>query len=143
MHRDVFAKNENVPGVCNANGVTIETGNAKPQVFPMRAMLPNVRPIVDKHIDELLKYGILQHSTSPWGASVVVVPKGTTGQMRLAVDYRLLNKVTIVRDVYPLPRIEDTLASLSGNKFFTTLDAQSGFYQIPMATKADMEKNCF
>ena len=65
IHRDVFAKNENVPGICNANGVKIETGNAKPQVFPMRATLPNVRPIVDQHIDELLKYGIIQHSNSP------------------------------------------------------------------------------
>ena len=89
IHRDVFAKHENVPGICNANGVRIETGNAKPQVFPMRATLPNVRPIVDQHIDELLKYGIIQHSNSPWGASVVIVPKGTSGQYRLAVDYRL------------------------------------------------------
>ena len=142
-NRDVFAKNENAPGVCNANGVRIETGDAKPRVFPMRATLPNVRPIVDQHIDELLKYGIIQHSTSPWGAAVVVVPKGQTGQFRLAIDYRLLNKVTVLRDVYPLPRIEDTLASLSGNKYFTTLDAQSGFHQIPMATKSDMEKTAF
>ena len=54
-----------------------------------------------------------------------------------------LNKVTVLRDVYPLPRIEDTLASLSSNNFFTTLDAQSGFYQIPMASKEDMEKTAF
>ena len=45
--------------------------------------------------------------------------------------------------MYPLPRIEDTLASLSGDTFFTTLDAQSGFYQIPMTTKSDMEKTAF
>ena len=65
MNRDVFAKNDKNSAICNANGVVIDTGNAKPQVYPLRPVLPNMRPIVDKHLDELLENGIIHRSESP------------------------------------------------------------------------------
>ena len=51
VNRDVFAKNDKNPAICNANGVVIDTGNAKPQVYPLRPVLPNMRPVVNKHLD--------------------------------------------------------------------------------------------
>ncbi|PZC83801.1 hypothetical protein B5X24_HaOG206958 [Helicoverpa armigera] len=58
--------------------------------------------------------------------------KKKTGEQRLCVDFRALNKKT-VKDRFPLPLIEDQVSNLSGNRFFTTLDLASGYYQIPMA----------
>ena len=79
-------------------------------------------------------------STSPWAAPVVLARK-KDGTWRFCVDYRKLNAVT-VRDVYPLPRIDDALDALAGAKLFTTLDAWTGYWQIPL-DEADRAKTAF
>ena len=61
--------------------------------------------------------------------------------MRFCIDYRALNSVT-VRDVYPLPRIEDSLAALQKGLYFITLDLFLGYWQIPM-DKSFKEKTSF
>lgn len=63
------------------------------------------------------------------------------GELRFCVDYRRLNALT-VKDVYPLPRIDDVLHRLSGAKFFTSLDLESEFWQVPMA-KEHRKKTAF
>jgi exodeoxyribonuclease III len=142
-HRDLFAKNDKVPGTVNAAGcsITVQPG-AKPQCFPIRPTLPNVRPLLEKHIEELLQHGIIEHSHSPWGAAVLLIPKKDPTETRFCVDLRLLNKVTI-RDAYPLPRIDDALSSLAGNCYFSALDAVAGYWQVPMASEEDREKTAF
>ena len=103
--------------------------------------MPHVRPIIRKHIDEMLENGIIEHSTSPWAAAVVLVPK-KNNELRICLDYRLLNKVT-KPNAYGLPRIGDALASLSGNNFFTALDCCAGYWQIPLRTEEDRQKAAF
>ena len=68
---------------------------------------------------------MMQPSTSPWAAPVVLARK-KDDTWCFCVDYRKLNAVT-VRDVYPLPRIDDALDALAGAKLFTTLDAWTGY----------------
>ena len=66
---------------------------------------------------------------TPWCAGMVVVPK-KTGKVRICVDLKPLNK-RVLREVHPLPKVDETLAQLSGAKIFSKLDANSGFWQIP------------
>ncbi len=67
---------------------------------------------------------------SPWAATVVLVKK-KSGGISLCMDYRQLNSIT-KKDSFPLPRINDVLDLLHGQKYFTTLDLASGYWQIEM-----------
>ena len=71
----------------------------------------------------------------------MVLVKKEDGTTRLCVNYRKLNAVTLI-DSYPLPKIDDVLDALSGAKYFTTLDLQSGYHQVAMDTKS-IDKTAF
>lgn len=85
---------------------------------------------VQKTINELLAQSIIRPSNSPYASPIVLVRK-RDGKLRMCVDYRALNKIT-VRDHFPLPIIEDTLEYLGGKRYFTTLDLKNGFHHVPM-----------
>ena len=78
-------------------------------------------------MEEMVNKGFVRPSTSPWGAPVLFVKK-KNGSMRLCIDYRELNKVTI-RNQYPLPRIDDLFDQLHGAKVFSKIDLRSGYHQ--------------
>jgi hypothetical protein len=67
---------------------------------------------------------------SPWAAPIVLVLK-KTGDTRLCVDFRKLNAIT-KKDSFPLPRIDDVLDLPQGQKYFSTLDLASGYWQIEL-----------
>ena len=75
-------------------------------------------------LQELLDKGLIQPSVSPWGAPVLFVKK-KDGSLRLCIDYRELNQVT-VKNKYPLPRIDDLFDQLSGAVIFSKIDLRSG-----------------
>ncbi|KAJ1692761.1 hypothetical protein LUZ63_009459 [Rhynchospora breviuscula] len=91
-------------------------------------------------LEELLKLGFIRPSTSPWGAPVLFVKK-KDGSMRLCVDYRELNKVT-VKNRYPLPRIDDLFDQLQGSSVYSKIDLRSGYHQLRIRDK-DIEKSAF
>ncbi|GFW41739.1 retrovirus-related Pol polyprotein from transposon 297 [Trichonephila clavipes] len=77
---------------------------------------PAERHIIHDEVEKMLDRGIIQPSESPWSSVVILVrKKDNTG--RFCVDYRRLNRIA-KKDVYPLPRIDDTLDGLQGSKFF-------------------------
>jgi hypothetical protein len=98
------------------------------------------RQVVDKEVEEMLSYGIVTPSRSPWASPIVLVPK-KTGGWRFCVDYRKLNAATI-KDAFPMPNTEDVLSSFHGAKYFSTLDLRSGFWQVAM-TPEDQTKTAF
>ena len=93
-----------------------------------------------KQIEELLEKGFIRPSVSPWGAPVLFVKK-KDGSLRLCIDYRELNKVT-VKNKYPLPRIDDLLDQLSGSCVFSKIDLRSGYHQLRVKAE-DVSKTAF
>ena len=91
-------------------------------------------------MEEMVNKGFIRPSTSPWGESVLFVKK-KDGSMRLCIDYRELNKVTI-RNQYPLPRIDDLFDQLQGAKVFSKIDLRSGYHQLRVHDE-DVPKTAF
>ena len=92
------------------------------------------------HMEEMVNKGFVRPSTSPWGAPVLFVKKKDEG-MRLCIDYRDLNKVTI-RNQYPLPRIDDLFDQLQGAKVFSKIDLRLGYHQLRVHDE-DVPKTAF
>ena len=76
----------------------------------------------------MLQAGVIEPSISECASPPVLIRK-SDGKVRYAIDYRKLNSVT-KKDVYPLPLVEDCLDTLSGNEWFSKLDANNAYYQI-------------
>lgn len=87
-----------------------------------------------KILDNLLAENIIRPSTSPYASQVVLVPKKDKS-LRLCIDYRELNKLT-VKEHYPLPVIDDYLARLHGKNYFTCLDLKAGFHHVKIAEES-------
>ena len=119
---------------------SIHTGDAPPIRQSVRRVPPQRREEVRKLLDDMLEGGVVEPSTSPWAAPIVLVRK-KDGSTRFCVDYRKLNDVTR-KDVYPLPRIDATLDTLSGSQWFSTLDLLSGYWQVGIE-EADRPNTAF
>ena len=78
----------------------------------------------------MLDIGAIHKSHSLWVSAVVLVQK-KDGGLRFCVDLRKLNKQTI-KDAYSLPRIDETLDSLQGSQWFSSLDLKSSYWQVKM-----------
>jgi Reverse transcriptase (RNA-dependent DNA polymerase) len=101
---------------------------------------PSSRELIDKEIQRMLDMNVIEPASGPWSAPIVLIPK-PDGSIRFCVDYRKLKDVS-VNDSYALPRIDDCLDSLESARYFTTLDANSGYWQINVAPE-DREKTAF
>ncbi len=129
-YEDVFSKGEFDIGRTSLIKHKIDTPGAHPIRQPLRRSSPEQRAEVDRQVKELLDRNLIQPSDSAWASPIVLVGK-KDGSKRLCCDYRKINDVT-VKDAYPLPRIDDSLDSLGGAKYFSTLDLAAGYWQVEM-----------
>ena len=118
----------------------IETGSHPPVYVPPYRVSPAQRQLIDEQAQEMLDNGVIRPSKSPYSSPVLLVKK-SDGKDRFCVDFRRLNLNT-KKDVYPLPRVDDMLDALGKADYFSVLDLQSGFWQIPLHPD-DMEKTAF
>ncbi|KAH0765510.1 hypothetical protein KY285_001381 [Solanum tuberosum] len=107
--------------------IDLEPGT-RPISIPPYRMAPAELRELKAQIQELLDKGFIRPSASPWGAPVLFVKK-KNGSMRMCIDYRQLNRVTI-RNKYPLPRIDDLFNQLQGASVFSKIDLRSGYHQL-------------
>ena len=133
-YQQVFAKSADDLGHTNLVQHTINTGSAIPVRQPMRRQPLGKRDIEREEIQKMLKRGVIEPSSSPWNSNVVLVTK-KDGSVRFCVDYRVLNSLT-KKDAYPLPRVDDCLDSLAGCKWYSTMDLNSGFWQVGLSAES-------
>ena len=109
----------------------------KDNATPYSLYVPRNNPIplrlkVEQELNRMERLGVISRVTAPapWCAGMVVVPK-KSGEVRVCVDLKPLNE-SVLREPYPMPKVDDTLALLSGATLYSKLDANSGFWQIPL-----------
>ena len=105
--------------------IKLEPGSVPPYKRQYRVSAAELAE-VRRQLDEYLEKGWIRPSCSPYGAPIVFIRK-KTGELRMTVDYRALNRQT-KKDVYPLPRIDDLLDKLSRAKFLSAIDLASGYH---------------
>jgi hypothetical protein len=103
-------------------------------------MAPTELAELKLQIVDLQQKGFIHPSSSPWGAPVLFVTK-KDGSMRMCIDYRSLNEVTI-KNKYPLPRIDDLFDQLQGAKYLSKIDLRSRYHQLRIK-EADIQKTTF
>ena len=105
--------------------------DSSPRFGPLYGMLHKELLTLKEFIEENLAKGFIRHSSSPAGAPVLFVKKAD-GSLRFCVDYRGLNEMTI-KNRYPLPLIQETLARLQKARWYTKLDLRDGYYHLRIA----------
>jgi len=129
-YKDLVARNLRQVGCTHLTEMLLVLKDDRPVVYRPYRISYKEREQVRGIIDELKEADIVEDSESPYASPILLVKK-KTGDVRMCVDYRELNKKT-VPDKYPLPRIDDQLDRLHGNIYFTSLDLFSGYYQVPI-----------
>ena len=105
--------------------INIVPGATPTSITPYR-MAPVELKELKLPLQRLLEKGFIHLSVSPWGAPMLFV-MNKDGTLRLCVDYRQLNKMT-VKNKYPLPRIDDLFDQLKGTSVFSKIDFQSRYH---------------
>ena len=137
---DIFAEDDTDLGRTKRVNHKIDTGTSAPIRHHPRRIPFAKREQARELLEKMLKRDVVEPSTSPWSSPIVLVTK-KDGSIRFCVDFRRLNEITR-KDAYPLPRVDDTLDTLAGSRWFSTLDLLSGYWQVEM-DKGDREKTAF
>jgi Retroviral aspartyl protease./Reverse transcriptase (RNA-dependent DNA polymerase). len=138
--RDCFAEQMNELGKTNVTEMRIDLHDNVPVTFRPYRLAHAERMVVRGIVQDLLDNGIIRNSQSPYASPILLVKK-KTGDYRMCVDFRALNRKTI-KDTYPLPRVDDYLERIQGCHYFTTLDMSAGYHQIKMA-EGSVSKTAF
>ncbi|UYV69910.1 K02A2.6-like [Cordylochernes scorpioides] len=103
---------------------------------PRRIPIPLLNKTKEQ-FDQMVEKGVIEKVEQPtdWCAPMVIVPKPFSNDLRICVDLTALNKF-VKREHYPIPSVEYTLAQMGGAKLFSKLDANSGFWQIPLSEES-------
>ena len=139
-YKFVFAVDDNDLGRTKVIEHSIPLENNRPLKQRPYRIPYALRDECDRQIKFMLENEVIRPSSSPWMSPVVLVKKKDSS-IRFCVDFRKLNEVTR-KDTYPLPRIDEMLDKLHNATIFTTLDLQSGYWQIPIVEE-DKEKTAF
>ena len=130
-HHNIFSLEPNEIGCTDAAKHVIELLDTEPFKEWFHRIAPLLVEEVWEHLQEMLDGGAICVSQSPWCNAVVLVRK-KDGGLRFCINFRRLNSQT-KKDAYPLPWMQETMESMVGAWFFSTMDLKSGFWQVKMA----------
>ena len=136
---DVFSTGPQDLGRTSKVKHKIDTGDARPIREAARLLPFSKMEEASKAIADMSRDGVVEPSSSPWAAPIVLVKKD--GTSRFCVHYHKLNDV-MKKDSYPLPRIDTTLDAFAGSSWFSTLDLKSGYWHVELEEE-DKEKTAF
>jgi len=119
--------------------ITLEN-NKIPPLGPLYSLSDSEQKIVEKYVKDMMDKGLIRPSKSPCGAPILFARK-KDGSLRLCVDYRKLNQLT-VKNVYPLPLIDELLDRLHGSQIFSSLDLTDAYWLLRIA-EGDEWKTAF
>ena len=132
--KSVFSSGDADVGLANVTEHVVRLSDNTPIYQKARRVSPPVAEEIERQCQELNALDIIEPSISPYSAPVVPVRK-KDGMLRMCIDYRQLNRITIP-DKFPVPNLLDSIFSLRDTKFFTRLDLVRGYYQIPIAKES-------
>ena len=133
-YHDVFMLVPNKLGCTSATKHEIRITDNETFKERFRCIPPPLLEEVRASLRDMLEAGAIWPSQSPWCNVVILVWK-KDGALHFCVDFRKLN-VRTKKNAYPLPRIQESLESMSGAMHFSTIDFKSGFWQVTMAPKS-------
>ena len=139
-YSDIFASNPKKPALVKNAEHRIITGDALPVKRKPHRIPEAWHKEVNTQIQEMLDNRIIRPSASPWNAPIILVKK-KDNSMRFVCDFRGLNDAT-KKDSYPLPHVRDVIDKMNGARYWSTLDAASAYWSIPLAEQ-DREKTAF
>ena len=139
-HPEVFSLHDEDLGFCDKIKHTILTTLDRPVYLPHHTIPPQLLGEVCKCLDTWLRPGIIRPSQSPYASQVVIVQK-KSGEICLCMDYRKLNAI-MVRDAFPLPRIDKALQAVHSSNWFSSFDLAQGYLQLVME-ESDIKKTAF
>ncbi|EZG42860.1 putative Pol polyprotein, partial [Gregarina niphandrodes] len=102
----------------------------KPHKARLKPIRPELQSELDRQVDDMLGMGVIVPSESPWGARPVFVKK-KTGEWRVCIDYREVNKCMTL-DAYPIPNLWEQVQQAAGHKYYICLDCNQGFFNVPL-----------
>ena len=141
-YRDVFSVSNEKIGCTNLAEFDIDTRNMEQVALPLRRVPIYHREIVQKLIDQYESLGLIEPIDSPFRASTVLVKKKNVSnseevsdQYRICTDYRVLNSL-LPKSGWPTPSVEECLDATHGSRYFSSIDFNSGYHQIPCSSRA-------
>lgn len=115
----------------------IDTGNAAPVVKRPYPVSPFIQKEVDVELNRMLSLGVIEPAEGEWANPMVIVRK-PTGKIRMCLDARGLNLVT-VKDRYPLPHIGRILSQIQATKYQSSIDLSDAFWQVPLEVESKVK----
>ena len=136
-YKHVLHKGGSMPPAAKGVYCDIDVKGHKPVAQRARAVPKHLIPKLYDLLKNLLECKLIQFSVSPWASPIVIVIKKNGVDIRLCIDYRLVNSFTDLM-IYPMPLINDLLLNFEMCMWFFSLDAVNGFWVVPMTLRAQI-----
>ncbi|GMG17652.1 unnamed protein product [Phytophthora fragariaefolia] len=133
-HRIFLGDGNAAPAPARGMWCDLDVGDAKPVAQRPRSIAPHLAIKVYELLKKLLETGLIEHSGSPWASPIVIVLKKNGVDIRMCIDYRVVNGFIQLSN-YPLPLIDDLLIDFERAMWFKSLDMASGFWAIRMTER--------